>query len=685
MALLASGSACLLLSASHGIVNAQTDAPWIWTGSFTLTETRPVNDPGPISSTIGEQVYQLHATLRLSEGHRVPVMTVQGGRERKTGEFVQLVDAGSAYTATYSGATKHRNRGGGTDTTYSGGRAIKLHIDHAWIYRSLSPDDPAKAELPDGAYVIGLVGEIGDLRAKASWWTEHNRGTREYLDKDIAISTMTSGPRLWREDSPDWPLTHIYSSVAAASVRSVREQFTPPGFRDHVPWVMKDGVMEGSFAGREILMGVPYPQTASWRLERKRDVRPTLNAIPRSWRPKRNEPLPVTAGLDPALNLTGRFRFKLSEVSRHPGFATNAGGADTGLDLAFAAGQEGFSAPTETSDGWVIESLEAAASATVNIEPRDYGAWGRLTAEVEIDGAWYECITPDGRDMLTLPIDDDENGIADGFESRLGIAGEAANTDRDAQPEGHTRGDGFSNFEEYRGFMVMGAWEHTYPGIKDLFIKDDVGLTGENIFGSTGINVHYIQSDEYEPASRIVNFFKSRYAARHQHGLHMVHGDETEPGVLGRVMPVVGPPRDVMFVTVDIFAHYRLPDTIEDATLDDTVAHELGHAVDIHHHGHWEVNTCAPNTMTALWGGAHAGDTSCVMRYDGANYYKGWDGQCHAYTWDLMPGSAFCSAKDGTGINAGPQTRLPDGRPMPVSGTAVVGDCLSQITLVPWW
>jgi hypothetical protein len=150
-------------------------------------------------------------------------------------------------------------------------------------------------------------------------------------------------------------------------------------------------------------------------------------------------------------------------------------------------------------------------------------------------------------------------------------------------------------------------------------------------------------------------------------------------GTTGLVEPDIGTPNTVTRVMIDTVQL----STFESIALDSTVAHELGHAVGVRHHGDWGRGACSSGGETgiiALWGGAHAGDTACVMNYASAKYYRGWDGRCYEYSWPATWGASFCLSRTGTGINAGSR-RMEDGHPLPVSGDGTSGDCQHAIRL----
>ena len=111
-----------------------------------------------------------------------------------------------------------------------------------------------------------------------------------------------------------------------------------------------------------------------------------------------------------------------------------------------------------------------------------------------------------------------------------------------------------------------------------------------------------------------------------------------------------------------------------------TIAHELGHAVNIMHHGDgvWEADR---GYKIARRGGLWSGDIICVMRYSPPDKYLGSDGALYPYPDEGQGGIGYCSSPTGTGINAPGERTGPDGNPYPVAGNAEKGDCRHNITL----
>ncbi|MEO7719736.1 MAG: hypothetical protein ABIY70_26315 [Capsulimonas sp.] len=97
-----------------------------------------------------------------------------------------------------------------------------------------------------------------------------------------------------------------------------------------------------------------------------------------------------------------------------------------------------------------------AREATVNVCARDTGAYGKIDAKCETLGLDSKCVRNTDT-FLSIPLDDDFNNIADQYEIEKGIFDRklGANWDEEDKPAGwKTPGDGFSLYEEYRGFLI---------------------------------------------------------------------------------------------------------------------------------------------------------------------------------------------------------------------------------------
>ncbi len=177
--------------------------------------------------------------------------------------------------------------------------------------------------------------------------------------------------------------------------------------------------------------------------------------------------------------------------------------------------------------------------------------------------------------------------------------------------DGTTRGDGFTRYEEYRGFMVDGIHRRTQPDTqKDVFLCDEEGEEqhplGNEDFDQTGLTIHMLASDGSEySGSRVVNFKSDGGSPAHfanQKGIRMIDGNWHDQ-LLGYCFWVVGTPNDIDHIeiyTQRIRWWYGPRYNTSDWDPQDTdvkkyaIGHECGHGVDIEHH---EAGTAADCVM----------------------------------------------------------------------------------------
>jgi hypothetical protein len=369
-----------------------------------------------------------------------------------------------------------------------------------------------------------------------------------------------------------------------------------------------------------------------------------------------------------------RFRFELdpTATSRFPGYATNAnvdGEFFTTYNLTRLRDQYTNGGPdfvfypsnfAETEwariEPAVIESAAPQTSVAVTVTAMDYGAIGSLRAFVQSDdcegaGGWQPVpvrVGGDTRDSLSLPLDADDNLIADALEPYRGIA---SGTDGDAEPKGNgMAGDGLTAFEEYRGFLVSsgacprsaGALHvRTNPIVKDLFVHTpdpELEMALPHFAWSSGLDVHAICETQYAgnpvidwtgaahgdlgtraaDRSRVVNLTLQSARIRAwrghavsqevpQHGLYLIARTLNGPsGVACSNDPPscsdedLGPPMLTSVVIVDKDALMAL--TRPRLALMATTTHELGHAVGLPHHA-WKVENWKAVTVRRNIGG----------------------------------------------------------------------------------
>ena len=299
--------------------------------------------------------------------------------------------------------------------------------------------------------------------------------------------------------------------------------------------------------------------------------------------------------------------------------------------------------------------------------------------------------------LVDVPKDTNKNQISDGYRpDQLWIVD--ASEDNDNVPVGNgVKGDGFSAYEEYRGFHNK-ELKHTRTSwnTKDLFVENPMGFVVQDFMKASDLHVHEITVDQHK--NRVINFNKGHANVVEQHGLVMLARYTSKDALLGMVTKI-GPPKNVEEVKIFLrnMYHYTSRGRVRGLTLNEVVAHELGHAVAIRHHGQtgtrketWYppggLSELSPlhNTHTrpvmcgvrlpgeVLFGEKHnqsSGNLTCFMRYKGhGDAFEQENGTIDCAGADPDQ-TIFCESKTGTAWNAGNR----------VAGDATKGDCKGQI------
>ena len=154
--------------------------------------------------------------------------------------------------------------------------------------------------------------------------------------------------------------------------------------------------------------------------------------------------------------------------------------ADRKADLRFdqsATAKEDFASITESK----AISKKGKGNAMVNIISYDYGGYGSVTAQVTLeDGSIVQALSKfNNKPVFNVPMDDNSNHIADEWEKQQNIFEKnyPANWDEDYLPKdlGQHNGDGYTLFEEYRGFCENKKHIRTSALTKDLMVCDMIG------------------------------------------------------------------------------------------------------------------------------------------------------------------------------------------------------------------
>lgn len=299
--------------------------------------------------------------------------------------------------------------------------------------------------------------------------------------------------------------------------------------------------------------------------------------------------------------------FELTGTSREPGVALNfplAAAATSDFDLQFSPksnppGQYIILGPANQRAETVPGQY---ASASITVSSFDWGAWSTLmvTAELE-DGRRVtgHLKGERGTTQILVPKRAKDSKIADIWKQNAGIS-QPDNDDSEPGPAGNNNlGDGFTLYEEYRGFYVDGKHISGDPKKIDFFVRNYIGADAEpGIFlfaDLTGAEVHSRLLDtEFDRQIRVMNGNHGQVPHRvDQHGVFL----ETQPtldgghtylskaGVRGRpviTLSVNLQPRDSL---TSMVTSENVPVSDLAFAYDRGIAHELMHSVGAEHHG----------------------------------------------------------------------------------------------------
>ena len=188
------------------------------------------------------------------------------------------------------------------------------------------------------------------------------------------------------------------------------------------------------------------------------------------------------------VNEVAQFRFELKDVTKEKGICVNypVENAKETKDIKIEAADNAELSPIDDWAGALSKKGLKESQITLLVD--DWGAFARLRVTAILsDGTEKDAYVEDHKDMseLTVPWDENNNRIADAWEKDHNIYDLALRKeDDDKYPENQReKGDGFSVYEEYRGFHTLediaynslnqdrkGQHVRNEPNYKDLFI-----------------------------------------------------------------------------------------------------------------------------------------------------------------------------------------------------------------------
>ena len=351
-------------------------------------------------------------------------------------------------------------------------------------------------------------------------------------------------------------------------------------------------------------------------------------------------------------------------------------------------------------------------TAEVKVTVMDGAATGRIRAEIKVAGLWYPARAegpgagPNGT-YLWLVKDEDSNGVADAWEKEHGSPG--LDEDLDSLKGNHHPGDGLTAFEEYRGVYAKGEFQRLDPRVMDFFVHDYSRRFGQaletvkGIYESQGLKMRLLNQDEF--LDDIVNYQKTRHRGGDQYNLVVMDPSQC-PGLdmtsaLG--LAYVSPPsamHNTAVVDHLTMAHASLEELLggeptrnTQQTLAGTLAHELGHNLNMDHHGEGEgilektlTSSGGKKVKASYWvaclGGEHSGAKNCIMKYNCASKFldqnfvpQSFATKIAQNVWKRLKNfdkdaeygreNTICSSRSGSGV----------------CGDARKGNCRSQLTV----
>jgi hypothetical protein len=340
------------------------------------------------------------------------------------------------------------------------------------------------------------------------------------------------------------------------------------------------------------------PAYATWRPETtpERDAGPPLEVTAR---------VVSSTGKKPNTQVE-RFEWELQNTSKEPGVALNfpLKAKDVKFDLELDAAGEHFVLSQENQK--MERAVREGWSDTVKVVPFDWGGWSTLQVTA---------ILTDGRRVtgklkgkseygVRIPKRDKDSRIADGWKKSTGASG-ADKVDDEEIAGQKDNGDGFTLYEEYRGWVENGQHLDGDPKDKDFFVLNLIGGDAEpgiDLFaGVSQLAVHSkLRPEEMSEETRLMNGNHREGAHnKDQHGVWVKTfaskselGDDgamttmNEKGVAGRPGITKGVGILARDNTESAFNKpFNLP--AEDAifAFDRAIAHELLHSVGVEHHG----------------------------------------------------------------------------------------------------
>lgn len=329
-----------------------------------------------------------------------------------------------------------------------------------------------------------------------------------------------------------------------------------------------------------------------------------------------------------------RFKFELLDTSREPGVCLNwpLQAKDDDYDLRLAS-ENGKLADSDQKLTITEEMRDEKGSPYAETKVNSYDFGGRATLQVT-------CELEDGRelmgliktdkgeeDLVRIPKMDGPDWIAEVWRKDKHVEKLPANDDNEKVAGQTNNGDGFTLYEEYRGWVEKGKHLEGDPLKKDFFVRNKIGADatgGIALFDQVSklrthaelraseiidLPMKYSEAESNAQGERIMNLNHRDGPHRvDQHAVIMINtsgfrssgggtipvanGDKTNgalrPGKAYVIRVEERGRADGVFSKHQSTAKYNLSEREAAVAYDRGVAHELLHSVGVDHHGEGE-------------------------------------------------------------------------------------------------
>jgi hypothetical protein len=393
------------------------------------------------------------------------------------------------------------------------------------------------------------------------------------------------------------------------------------------------------------------------------------------------------------------FELTLSNTSKEPGITINypvEPDAKQLPDLRFIL-LPGIESIDE--DQFITVGSPDGTTGKAMIASYDGGGWATLTVEAILEKDKRrikgQLFVSGGEEDILIPKRVPGTKIALAWSKANGKPNDM--DDKENVMDNSHDGDGLTAYEEYRGVIAEGKYRRLDPNKKEVGIqatKADFNLFNEGIgWFKNASNLEPVRFDfdrnEIAPDGRLNKNGKTNHSFD-QYAIYILNGGLGGDGTLGATYSRSKPHIPANVISIIIDWNYIQPSYLRRAnaakpeilkfTLQEyqaqTVAHELGHAVNIPHHGADDPKDFAidsndriiyrngnlmdplPNSLRNIGdsiGTVEGGNISCMLNY---YPYFSWAhtiaGGRNIYNQEplLSIGRIFCKSENGTGINA---------------------------------